>query len=521
MIPLLYPPIAPLADLPGHLGRYTIQQEVDTSPYLRQWYAFQWHLIGNIGVDAPVAILAPWLGVEVAAKIVVMSIPATAAAGYLWIAHEAHGRIPPTALFAVPLVYNYPFLFGFVNFSISMAWMALAYALWLRLGRQSAIMIRSVSFIIIGPVLWTMHVYGWATLCIVCVASEIAKRLTWTRADLLPSAILRTLAGAMLVCLPLAVPLAMMALWREGRSLGLEGWFDLEYKAKWIVGLFRDRWIYFDLVFAVVFYALFALPLIFRRYFTVNPVVLSAGCGLGVVALLLPRGMLDSWFADVRLIPYAVVLALLAIDLRGNWPACWIRAFALAGIGFTVIRLIGLTASTAIYSKAYTAELAALDHIEKGGRIAVFTKPPCGKSWQHPRLAKLPGLAITRKHAFTNDQYAVEGGRGLEVIYKRANPFLREPSSQVTSNPDCGGSHLLTFDQALQRMPWSAFDYLWLIRMPESSWPVSNPHLHELWRKESSILYRIVPMRDRAKTNKSIEWPASGDLSARNQISAK
>ncbi|MFO3796683.1 MAG: S1C family serine protease, partial [Anaerolineales bacterium] len=37
----------------------------------------------------------------------------------LWIAREVHGRIPPTALFALPLAYSYPFQFGFVNFALS------------------------------------------------------------------------------------------------------------------------------------------------------------------------------------------------------------------------------------------------------------------------------------------------------------------------------------------------------------------------------------------------------------------
>ena len=46
-----------------------------------------------------------------------------------------HGRIPPTAFFALPFIYGYPFLFGFVNFALSVALAFLAFGLWLRLGR--------------------------------------------------------------------------------------------------------------------------------------------------------------------------------------------------------------------------------------------------------------------------------------------------------------------------------------------------------------------------------------------------
>ena len=39
-------------------------------------------------------------------------------AGFLWVAREVHGRVPPTAFFALPFIYGYPFLFGFVNFTL-------------------------------------------------------------------------------------------------------------------------------------------------------------------------------------------------------------------------------------------------------------------------------------------------------------------------------------------------------------------------------------------------------------------
>ena len=68
-------------------------------------------------------------------KLIVLAIPPLTVAGFLWVAREVHGRIPPTALFAIPFAYGHPFLFGFVNFALSMALAFLAFGLWLRLGR--------------------------------------------------------------------------------------------------------------------------------------------------------------------------------------------------------------------------------------------------------------------------------------------------------------------------------------------------------------------------------------------------
>ena len=36
-VPLLYPPVPPLVDLIGHMGRYRVQVDLATSPWLHQY----------------------------------------------------------------------------------------------------------------------------------------------------------------------------------------------------------------------------------------------------------------------------------------------------------------------------------------------------------------------------------------------------------------------------------------------------------------------------------------------------
>src|SRR3546814_576470 len=133
-LPILVPP---LVDLPGHMARYRVQLDYGDHPWLRDWYAFHWQLIGNLGVDLLVEPLGRLFGIELAVKLIVMTIPALTVSGLLWIAREVHGRVPATALFALPIAYSYPFHFGFANFALSMALALNAYAFWLRLGRGS------------------------------------------------------------------------------------------------------------------------------------------------------------------------------------------------------------------------------------------------------------------------------------------------------------------------------------------------------------------------------------------------
>src|SRR5882757_8091304 len=82
-VPLLYPPIPPLVDLLGHMGRYRVELDVAHSPSLQQYYGFHWAAIGNLGVDLLIKLLGPLIGLEPAVKLIVLVIPPLTAAGFL------------------------------------------------------------------------------------------------------------------------------------------------------------------------------------------------------------------------------------------------------------------------------------------------------------------------------------------------------------------------------------------------------------------------------------------------------
>src|SRR5438270_854783 len=50
-VPLLYPPVPPLVDLLGHMGRFRVELDAGHSPWLQQYYTYHWAPIGNLGVD--------------------------------------------------------------------------------------------------------------------------------------------------------------------------------------------------------------------------------------------------------------------------------------------------------------------------------------------------------------------------------------------------------------------------------------------------------------------------------------
>ena len=247
-VPLLWPTIPPLVDLPGHMGRYRVQEAIGSYPHVAAWYDYRWSLIGNLGVDLLVVPLAKLFGLELAVKLIVMAIPALSVTGLLWISREVHGRIPATALFALPLAYSYPFQFGFVNFALAMAIALNLFAWWLRLARQGRLRFRALVFVPISCALWVCHTFGWGVLGVLAFSAEMIRQHDRLK-DGHNGHWLESWVRAGLGCLPLALPMALMVFWRSGDHVSGQtaDWFNWTAKLHWVTMILRDRWMWFDI----------------------------------------------------------------------------------------------------------------------------------------------------------------------------------------------------------------------------------------------------------------------------------
>src|ERR1044072_8093380 len=81
------------------------------------------------------------------------------------------------------------------------------------------------------------------------------------------------------------------------------------------------------------------------------------------------------------------------------------------------------------------------------------------------RLLPLPGMAIVRNHAFSNDQWTMAGAQLLQVRYRPGRPFARDPT-QTGTQRRCPHEYWRSLDLALAIFPREAFDYVWLIDPP-------------------------------------------------------
>ena len=484
-VPLLYPSVPPLVDLLGHMGRYRVELDVANSPDLQRYYGFQWHLIGNLGVDLLIIPLAKLVGLEMAVKLIAMSIPPLTVAGFLWVAREVHNRLPPTAALALPFAFSHPFLFGFLNYTLSMALAFLAFALWLRLGRLGKTRLRAILFVPISFIIFTCHTFGWGTLGLRCFSAEAVRQhdqgISWWKAAL----------RAALHAMVLAGPVLLMLAWRsEIGGAPTHGWFNWPLKALWLVWALRDRWQLVDTAI-LIFITLSGLLAIITPWFALSRNLAFSALVLGIAFVLLPWTVFGSAYADMRLAPYVFAVVLLGIRAKMPPPPALVAMLAIMSTGLFVAKIAATTASLAIASNHQDRQLVALDHLPRGASMVYLVGQPCTDFWPLFRQSHLGAMAIVRRHSFSNDQWVIEGANLLTVHYAHAG-FFRGDASQMVSDPQCKRRISPPIDLVMRIIPRSAFDYVWLVDVPRFN-PASLHGYHQIWSGDGSSLYAKSP----------------------------
>jgi hypothetical protein len=493
-LPLLWPQIPPLVDLPGHIGRYRVELDLHSSINLQRYYDFHWMLIGNLGVDLLVVPLAPLIGLEPAVKLIVICIPVVTALGIFAVAREIHGYVPPATLFAIPFAYSYPFNYGFVNFTLSVGLALLAFALWLRLGQTGRLVRRALIFAPLSCGLWVVHVFGWGFLGLLSFSAEVVrfrdKQTSW----------LGAIRGAAMQMLPLCIPFVLILFWRSGDVSGeTKTFFLIPWKLLTIVSALRDRWVIWDALGVAVCLVVIGAGILDRNLEFSRRLSLPA-IALGIAFLALPYTLFGSAHADMRLVPYLIIIALIAVRFRERNPKSE-AILAILGLAFATGRLAGNTASFAIADLDNRRVLSALDHVSRGDAVLTLTSGACAEPWALRRYWHLGALVIARRYGFTNDHWEAPGAQLMSARYAAAEPF-HDIRSVLTFSPSCadrlnrnrprGSEPVRTLQQSLDQFPRNAFKYVWLIKPPEGPYVVPSA-LTEIWREEDSRLYRVKP----------------------------
>jgi hypothetical protein len=327
--------------------------------------------------------------------------------------------------------------------------------------------------------LWVMHIYGWAILCVLA-GCEVLARLIGGGMPLW-----RALMGTATTCAALIAPLLLRLAFPATGSGVTGGFFKLVQKLGWLVMAFRDRWMVWDICSVLLLFGLILWAMRSRRFERSGGLSLAA-LAFAILLLLLPLQIAGSYYVDMRMVPTLFAFALLALRPAPPANPQFQKRLVMVGLAFFAARGIGTTASLYLYGKSFDRETAAIAHIPRGAALASLTWSKCmdEQPWAWNRVQHLPGLALARRHAFSNDQW-VTSGQLLTVHFEGSGRFQIDPSQRVTTG-NCRDDNVATLDEALASIP-GVFDYLWIIA-PPSLQTVRGWHM--VWRDGTSGLYR-------------------------------
>jgi hypothetical protein len=478
-IPLLWPALPPLVDLPGHVGRYHVALSITGSPTLQRDWIYHWAAIGNLGVDLLVMPLAPLIGLEPAVKAIVIVIPMLFVAGLIRVSRAADGTLSPLLPLAFPLAYGFPFQLGFVNFMLAAALALHALASWITLGRRGRLAWRAVLFVPLSCALWLTHSFGWGLFGLLAFTAEFVRlrpREPWPRALFL--------AG--LHCVPLALPMLAMLGGAGGSDHGFA--YDWRAKAAWVASLLRERWKFYDVGCAIVLVLVLWTALRKRRLFRFEPLLGALALAGFAIYLALPRLLLGGAYVDMRMLGIAVALAIAAIRLQPGAERFAARCAA-GAIGFFALRLATSTIALALFAQGQQQALAALPHIPRGAGVLVLVNEPCSTRWHSDRFAHLDGLALARRDAFVNGQWALGGQQLIVPRHRRAAPYLADPSQLVY--PATCEYRTTDFGTAVRDFDRGTFGYVWTLGFPGR--PRLSADTPLAWNNNVSALYRVEP----------------------------
>ena len=481
-LPFLFVTVAPLTDVPGHMGRAAIAA-LDQDARFATLFRFHWYLVPNLGADLIVEALSHLVSITRAYWLVAAAIPILLAAGLFAVARALNLRGAAAMGWALVFVWSFPFNYGFLNYMLGVALSLLGFAAWMRLDARPGLR-EGLSWIGI-PVVFLCHAVGGSMLSLFIASREFSRVERHDLADW--RLFLRRVR-------PLLAGVAIIIAWRlSTRSIAGVNEIGVRQKLNAVVMVLRDQNIWLDTGSLVAALAVYAIGR--WQGARVHKELVPAILFLTALFVVMPSRLSGSHFADMRLLPVVPMLVFACQDWSGVAPAI-ARRVAIAGFALFGLRLAVTAVGFIAYDRDYQAQLAAVDRIPYYSRVIVLGENPCDatRHWRSDRRGHLGELLQVYRRSWSNGQWDTDGGHLTQVAWRPSPDLYHDPSQHFWPNACLkpGTVDRWTFAQATSQLPYGRFDFLWLIGPHPAL--ADQSRLTPIWSgPDGSILYRATP----------------------------
>jgi hypothetical protein len=392
-VPLFSTVLPPLVDYPNHLARMQLIAEGGNA-----YYAVPWAPLPDLAIDLIVPLLSRIMPLDLAGKLFLVMIFALIAGGVLCLNRAATGCWRWWPLLAFLLLYDRILLWGFLNFLFGLGVAICGIALWLALADRPPW--RALAGTIVALVCFFSHLAALGIYALAIAGIELAP--VWHE---LRVRRYRHLATRLTVTgLQFVAPLILFLFCQPASAGGSISFTQIWRKLDLPFSVFDN----YNRPFDVVCFALFVLllgGLAWRRRLTLAKPLAPALAILVAAYLLLPSQMFSGSGVDRRL-PVAIFLLLIGATAPVvPLPRRMALALRVAVMAMLLTRIAVIEAVWLRADRLYAADLAAIDQLPRGARLAVAYPPRDINAGAIPQL-HVAVLAAARRDAFVPTIFA-------------------------------------------------------------------------------------------------------------------
>lgn len=454
-IPIWTHPLPPLSDYVNHLSRMQVIATLAKNPKLAEFYEINWQVIPNLTMDFIVPTLAQVMNIYTAGQVYIVTMFALIISGTLVLNRVLVGRWSAMPLFAIPLLYNYVFLVGLMNYIFGIGVALWALAGWIAV-RERAWPIRMVLSSACVVVLFFCHLSALGIYGIGVLSFELLR--LWERRDQAwPMRVVDFVCSG----LPFLAAAPLLA---ASPTMGLASGIYWDQRGK-IDGLMYIIANYSDITaFALVSVMVAALVWAVRhRVLHFHPLVFVAIAVGTVIYLVLPRVMFDTYMTDQR-VPIGVAFILFAcgdLELRRRLVR---RGFMVILVVLIAGRLIEIDYNWTQLSDSTSQFRSSVKRIVPGSKVFVsYADRASGDDVRDLGLVHAACIATIERSALVTTVFTVPGKQVLHVKPKYADyADLHDGTPPSVAQLIVAVEHPQPSTPAFW-MNWTKFDYLYVL----------------------------------------------------------
>ena len=483
-IPIWTHPLPPLSDYVNHLARMQVIAELSNNHPIAKFYELNWQVIPNLAMDIIVPPLARIVNVYRAGQIYMVLTFVVIISGVLVLNRALVGRFSVLPLLAIPLLYNYVFLVGLMNYIFGIGVAIWALAGWIAV-RERMWPIRLALSSLFIVVLFFCHLSALGIYAIGLFSVELLR--LWERrsepwfrriAEFCFSGVPFLIVAPLLYASP-TMQLVVATSWEQrGKLDGLI----------YVVANYSDI-AAFALIATLAACAVWAIR---HRVLTFHPLALVLLIVGGVIYFALPRVMFDTYMTDQR-VPLGLAFILFAcgdLDARRRLVR---RGFMIVLLVLIAGRLLEVDYNWSQLSDSTSEFRSSVRRIAPGSKVFVaYANASSGDDVRDLGLVHAACIATIERAALVTTLFSVEG---KQIIHVR--PEYRDYADIHDGTPPSTAQLILAADHPMPDMPafwlnWTKFDYIYIL-FTEDDAPNPDPsRLRLVADGDRFQLYRII-----------------------------